>query len=88
MLCFQLCSHYTALQMKNSTGSVSAVNPVATENTGNTATRKPHHSVTNQHLVLSVKRTETQDIKPVALSIVELYLAEASVSQSVSVKFC
>ena len=34
MLCFQPCSvHYIALQTKNSTRSISAVNPVATENT-------------------------------------------------------
>ena len=33
-LCFQLCSaHYTALQMKNSMRSISAINPAATENT-------------------------------------------------------
>ena len=31
---FQLCSaHYTALQMKNSVGIISAINPVTTENT-------------------------------------------------------
>ena len=35
MLCFQQCpAHYTVLQMKNSTRSVSAINPVAMENTG------------------------------------------------------
>ena len=34
-LSFQLCSvHYTVLQMKNSTRGISAINPVATENTG------------------------------------------------------
>ena len=42
MLCFQLCSaHYTVLKMKNSTRSMSAINPVAMENTGD----KHNHTV-------------------------------------------
>ena len=80
----------------------------------NTATGKPHHAITNQHLVLSVKRTgmqrrtkasprymywmycswrkgtprdevmpNSEEIMPVALSIVELCLA-GGISQLVS----
>ena len=40
MLCFQLCSaHYIALQTKNSTRRVSAINPVTTESTGDKPTQ-------------------------------------------------
>ena len=42
MLCFQLCSaHYTVLKMKYSTRSMSAISPVAMENTGD----KHNHTV-------------------------------------------
>ena len=65
-LCYQLCSaNYTALQMKNSMRSISAVNLFATEIqaisiTPNTATGMLHHATVNQHLVLSAKRIGTQ----------------------------
>jgi len=64
------------------------------------ASGKPFHVIINQHLALSAKRTGTmmlamyvdeatlssEEIKPIALSIVELCLAEG-ISQSVSRKF-
>ena len=50
MLYFQLfTTRYTVLQMKNSTRSISAINPVATENTGDkptqATTRKLHRTL-------------------------------------------
>ena len=46
-LCFQLCfAYYTMLQTKNNTRSVSAVNPIATENTGNKHNSQHSHRET------------------------------------------
>ena len=44
VLCFQLCfALYSALQLKNNTRSVSAVNPVAMKNTGDKHNSQHNH---------------------------------------------
>ena len=59
-LCYQLCfSCYTVLQMKYTTRSVSAINPVTMEirAIANAATGKLQCAITNLRLALSAKRT-------------------------------
>ena len=82
MLCFQLCFFcYTALQTKNSTRSISTINPVTTKilaisMIANTATGKLHHAIMNRDLALSDWNTKEDKGKSMMRVLYVLRLAK------------
>ena len=69
-LCFKLCSaHHAVLQIKKSMRSVSAINPVATDNMGNKHNRSQQKGASQDEVT-----SNSEEVKHIALSIVELCL--------------
>ena len=93
-LCFQLCSAlYTALQMKNSTRSVPAINPVVTENMvisiiANTATGKLHHTIKLTPCVVSDNNCNTNEDKSKSIMCVLYVLWLVKIKAHVRTKLC